>query len=50
MESTELAKQSALAFGNSRLTASGEMRMYEAEELGLKTGRLRQDNGITFKG
>jgi len=50
MESTELAKQSALAFGNSRLSGSGEMRMYEAEELGLKTGRLRQENGITFKG
>jgi hypothetical protein len=49
MESPELAKQTALAFGNTRLTSPGEIRMYEAEELGLKTGRLRQENGITHK-
>jgi hypothetical protein len=49
MESSELAKQTALAFGNTRLTSPGEMRMYEAEEFGLKSGRLRQENGITYK-
>jgi hypothetical protein len=49
MESSELAKQTALAFGNSRLTSPGEIRMYEAEELGLKSGRLRQENGITYR-
>jgi hypothetical protein len=48
MESAELCKQAALAFGVSKLSAPAGKRLYDAEQHGLKIGRLRQDKGITF--
>jgi hypothetical protein len=48
MESAELCKQTALAFGVSKLSAPAGKRLYDAEQHGLEIGRLRQDKGITF--
>lgn len=48
MESAELCKQAALAFGVSKLSAPAGKRLYDAEQHGISIGRLRQDKGITF--
>lgn len=48
MESAELCKQTALAFGTTRLTTAIEKRLFDAEQHGIKLGRLRQEGGVTF--
>lgn len=48
MESPELCKQAALAFGTSRLTTAIEKRLFDGEQHGIKIGRLRQEGGVTF--
>jgi hypothetical protein len=48
MESAELCKQTALAFGTTRLTTAIEKRLFDAEQHGVKLGRLRQEGGVTF--
>ena len=48
IESAELCKQTALAFGTTRLTTAIEKRLFDAEQHGIKLGRLRQVGGVTF--
>lgn len=48
MLSAELCKQTALAFGTTRLTTAIEKRLFDAEQHGIKLGRLRQVGGVTF--
>jgi hypothetical protein len=40
MESSELAKQTSLAFGTGKLTKLADKRMFDAERLGIKRGIL----------
>ena len=46
MESAELAKQTSLAFGATKLTKIGDKRMFDAEKLGIMRGILVEHDGI----
>jgi hypothetical protein len=49
MESAELAKQTSLAFGFSKLTNLADARMVAAEKFGIKRGLLVDHDGIIMK-